>query len=81
MSLLNKFVVIGFFVSLLTAQPIELSSGFYHDALKKDSIEVEVDSEKIDLELSNGSKLRFFLENGKYKMQNLSGHTNITKYT
>jgi len=73
MSLLNKFVAIGFFVSLLTAQPIELSSGFYHDASKKDSIEVEVDSEKIDLELSNGSKLRFFLENGKYKMQNLSG--------
>ena len=73
MSLLNKFVAIGFFVSLLTAQPIELSSGFYHDASKKDSIEVEADSEKIDLELSNGSKLRFFLENGKYKMQNLSG--------
>ena len=73
MSLLNKFVAIGFFVSLLTAQPIELSSGFYHDVSKKDSIEVEVDSEKIELELSNGSKLRFFLENEKYKMQNLSG--------
>ena len=73
MILLKEFVVIGFFVSLLTAQPVELSSGFYHDASKKDSIEVDVDSEKIDLELSNGSKLRFFLENGKYKMQNLSG--------
>ena len=73
MVLLKEFVVIGFFVSLLTAQPVELSSGFYHDVSKKDSIEVDVDSEKIDLELSNGSKLRFFLENGKYKMQNLSG--------
>ena len=73
MILLKEFVVMGFFVSLLTAQPVELSSGFYHDASKKDSIEVDVDSEKIDLELSNGSKLRFFLENGKYKMQNLSG--------
>ena len=73
MVLLKEFVVLGFFVSLLTAQPLELSSGFYHDESKKDSIKVDVDSDKIDLELSNGSKLRFFLENGKYKMQNLSG--------
>ena len=73
MFLLKEFVVLGFFVSLLTAQPVELSSGFYHDISKKDSIEVDVKSDKIDLELSNGSKLRFILQNGKHKMDNLSG--------
>jgi len=73
MFLFKNFVVLGIFVSFLTGQSVELSSGFYHDSSKKDSIEVDVDSEKIDLEISNGSKLRFFLENGKYKMQNLSG--------
>ncbi len=73
MFLYKNFVVLGIFVSFLTGQSVELSSGFYHDSSKKDSIEVDVDSEKIDLEISNGSKLRFFLENGKYKMQNLSG--------
>ena len=73
MFLLKKIIVIGFFGSLLTAQPIELSSGFYQDISKKDSIEVDVDSEKIEILLSSGSKLMFYLENEKYIMRNLSG--------
>ena len=73
MFLFKKIIVIGFFGSLLTAQPIELSSGFYQDISKKDSIEVDVDSEKIEILLSSGSKLRFSLENEKYIMRNLSG--------
>ena len=73
MFLLKKIIVIGFFVSLSTAQPIELSSGFYQDISKKDSIEVDVDSERIEILLSSGSKLRFSLENEKYIMRNLSG--------
>ena len=73
MFLLKKIIVIGFFVSLSTAQPIELSSGFYQDISKKDSIEVDVDSERIQILLSSGSKLRFSLENEKYIMRNLSG--------
>ena len=72
MFLLKKIIVIGFFSSLLVAQPIELSSGFYENISKKDSIEVDVDSEKIEIFLSSGSKLRFSLDNGKYKMNNLS---------
>ena len=73
MFLLKKIIVIWFFVSLSTAQPIELSSGFYQDISKKDSIEVDVDSERIEILLSSGSKLRFSLENEKYIMRNLSG--------
>ena len=73
MFLFKKIIVIGFFGSLLTAQPIELSSGFYQDISKKDSIEVDVDSEKIEILLSSGSKLMFYLENEKYIMRNLSG--------
>ena len=73
MFLFKKIIVIGFFGSLLTAQPIELSSGFYQDISKKDSIEVDVDSEKIEILLSSGSKLMFYLENEKYIMKNLSG--------
>jgi len=73
MFLFKKIIVIGFFGSLLTAQPIELSSGFYQDISKKDSIEVDVNSEKIEILLSSGSKLMFYLENEKYIMRNLSG--------
>ena len=73
MFLLKKIIVIGFFVSLSIAQPKELSSGFYQDISKKDSIEVDVDSERIEILLSSGSKLRFSLENEKYIMKNLSG--------
>ena len=73
MFLLKEIIVIVFFGSLLIAQPKELSSGFYEDISKKDSIEVDVYSEKIEILLSSGSKLRFSLENGKYIMENLSG--------
>ena len=62
MFIIKKIVVIGFALSFLVAEPVELSSGFYHSTNNKDSIE-----------LSSGSKLRFDFENGQYKMQNLSG--------
>ena len=73
MFLKKGLIFLIIFTSLVLAESVELSNGFYHDISKKDSIEVKVKSEKIDLELSNGSKLRFFLKNGNYKMNNLSG--------
>ena len=75
----NKYVLIIVLISSLFAQKIELSSGFYHDKNQKDSIEVVSSLEKIDLQLSNGSKLRFFREDDKYKMENLSndGYTGL----
>ena len=75
----NKYVLIIVLISSLFAQKIELSSGFYHDKNQKDSIEVVSSLEKIDLQLSNGSKLRFFREDDEYKMENLSndGYTGL----
>lgn len=75
----NKYILSIILVSSLFAQKIELSSGFYHDKKQKDSIEVISSLEKIDLQLSNGSKLRFFQEDNEYKMQNLSddGYTGL----
>ena len=71
---INKLLIIGaFLVSFLSADSAQLSSGFYHSTLNKDSIVVEARSEKINLELSNGSKLSFENDGGKYKMMNLSG--------
>jgi len=72
MTSLNKYVLSIILVSSLFAQKIELSSGFYHDKNQKDSIEVVSSLEKIDLQLTNGSKLRFFREDNEYKMQNLT---------
>ncbi|MDA9991738.1 TerB family tellurite resistance protein [Candidatus Marinimicrobia bacterium] len=68
----NKYVLSIILVSSLFAQKIKLSSGFYHDKNQKDSIEVVSSLEKIDLQLTNGSKLRFFREDNEYKMQNLT---------
>ncbi|MFL2995366.1 MAG: hypothetical protein ACJZ1Y_07105 [Candidatus Neomarinimicrobiota bacterium] len=68
------------FMSILAGQKIELSSGFYQNSAKEDSIEILVlDENKIDLKLSDGSKLRFNLENDIYKMKNLSddGYTGL----
>ena len=75
----NKYILSIILVSSLFAQKTELSSGFYHDKKQKDSIEVISSLEKIDLQLSNGSKLRFFQEDNEYKMQNLSddGYTGL----
>ena len=73
MFIIKKIVVIGFALSFLVAEPVELSSGFYHSTNNKDSIVVDVSSDRVEIELSSGSKLRFDFENGQYKMQNLSG--------
>ena len=71
---LLKIIMWSFvFMSILAGQKIELSSGFYQNSAKEDSIEIIVlDENKIDLKLSDGSKLRFNLENDIYKMENLS---------
>ena len=70
----NKFLIIGaFLTSLLSAESVQLSSGFYHSAVNKDSIVVDAGTEKVKLELSNGSKLIFENDGGNYKMMNLSG--------
>ena len=69
----NKFLIIGaFLASFLSANSVHLSSGFYHSAVNKDSVVVEAGSEKVKLELSNGSKLIFENDGGKFKMMNLS---------
>ena len=73
MFIIKKIVVIGFALSFLVAEPVELSSGFYHSTNNKDSIVVDASSDRVEIELSSGSKLRFDFENGQYKMQNLSG--------
>ena len=73
MFIIKKIVVIGFALSFLVADPVELSSGFYHSTNYKDSIVVDASSDRVEIELSSGSKLRFDFENGQYKMQNLSG--------
>lgn len=68
------------FISILIGQKIELSSGFYQNSTKEDSIEVLViDENKVDLKLSDGSKLRFNLESDIFKMKNLSnnGYTGL----
>ena len=68
------------FMSILAGQKFELPSGFYQNSAKEDSIEVLVlDENKIDLKLSDGSKLRFTLESDIYKMKNLSndGYTGL----
>ena len=73
MFIIKKIIVIGFALSFLAAEPIELSSGFYQSTNNKDSIVVDVSTDRVEIELSSGSKLRFDFENGQYKMQNLSG--------
>ena len=73
MFIIKKIVVIGFALSFLVADPVELSSGFYHSTNNKDSIVVDASSDRVEIELSSGSKLRFDFANGQYKMQNLSG--------
>ena len=71
---INKLLIIGaFLASFQRADSVQLSSGFYHSSLNKDSIVVEVGSEKVNLELFNGSKLSFENDGGNYKMMNLSG--------
>ena len=67
----RKILLLSFLFTLASSS--DLSSGFYHNIDKKDSIEVSVKKDKIDLKLSTGSKLIFHLDNGNYKMQNLSG--------
>jgi len=67
-------------MSILVGQKFELSSGFYQNSAKEDSIEVVViDENKVDLKLSDGSKLRFNLESDIFKMKNLSndGYTGL----
>ena len=80
MFLVKIIIWISVFISILVGQKFELSSGFYDNSAKEDSIEVLVlDENKIDLKLSDGSKLRFNLENDIYKMKNLSddGYTGL----
>ena len=78
---LVKIIMWSFvFMSILIGQKFELSSGFYQNSAKEDSIEVVViDENKVDLKLSDGSKLRFNLNNDTYKMKNLSddGYTGL----
>ena len=69
----NKYIFSVVLVSSLFSQKFELLSGFYHDENQEDSIEVVSSLEKIDLQLSDGSKMRFLSEDNEYKMQNLSG--------
>ena len=66
-------IIVAFLASFLSADSVQLSSGFYHSAINKDSIVVDAGSEKVKLELSNGSKLIFENVGGKYKMMNLFG--------
>ena len=70
MFVLRKILLLSFLFTLASSS--DLSSGFYHNIDKKDSIEVSVKKDKIDLKLSNGSKLIFHNDNGNYKMRNLS---------
>ena len=42
MFIIKKIIVIGFALSFLAAEPIELSSGFYQSTNNKDSIVVDV---------------------------------------
>ena len=78
---LVKIIMWSFvFMSILIGQKFELSSGFYQSSAKEDSIEVVViDENKVDLKLSDGSKLRFNLESDIFKMKNLSndGYTGL----
>ena len=80
MFLVKMIIWSSVFMSILAGQKIELSSGFYQNSTREDSIEIQVlDENKIDLKLSDGSKLRFNLENDIYKMKNLSndGYTGL----
>ena len=80
MFLIKIIMWFSVFMSILAGQKFELSSGFYQNSAKEDSIEVLVlDENKIDLKLSDGSKLRFTLESDIYKMKNLSndGYTGL----
>ena len=70
---INKIFVVGILLSFLVADSIELSSGYYHSPINKDSIVVDSNNDRVELELSTGSKLRFESVDGKYIMQNLSG--------
>ena len=80
MFLIRIIIWSSLFMSILVGQKLELSSGFYQNSAKEDSIEVLVlDENKVDLKLSDGSKLRFNLESDIYKMKNLSndGYTGL----
>ena len=70
---INKIFIGGILLSFLVAGPIDLSSGYYHSPINKDSIVVDSNNDRVELELSTGSKLRFESVDGKYIMQNLSG--------
>ena len=70
---INKIFVVGILLSFLVADSFELSSGYYHSHINKDSIVVDSNNDRVELELSTGSKLRFESVDGKYIMQNLSG--------
>ena len=70
---MNKIFVCGILLSFSAAESIELSSGYYHSTINKDSIVVDSNNDRVELELSTGSKLRFESVDGKYIMQNLSG--------
>ena len=53
---INRSLIIGaFLVSFLSADSAQLLSGFYHSTVNKDSIVEDAGSEKVNLELSNGS--------------------------
>ena len=54
-----KYLLFLLASSILLSETNQLSSGFYFGNYKKDTINVSVDSDKINLELSNGSKLTF----------------------
>ena len=80
MFLVKIIIWYSVFISVLIGQKFELSSGFYQNSTKEDSIEVLViDENKVDLKLSDGSKLRFNLESDIFKMKNLSndGYTGL----
>ena len=70
---INKIFIFGILLSFSTADSTELSSGYYHSPINKDSIVVDSNNDRVELELSTGSKLRFESVDGKYIMQNLSG--------
>ena len=70
---INKIFIFGILLSFSVAESVELSSGYYHSPINKDSIVVDSNNDRVELELSTGTKLRFDFLNGKYIMQNLSG--------
>ena len=58
MFIIKKIIVIGFALSFLAAEPIELSSGFYQSTNNKDSIVVDVSSDRVEIELLQRFKIK-----------------------